>query len=287
MKKIISVLFIFTIIFNTVVAQKLNSKGQQMVSSIKVYNGDSKYVYSFSFYYDSNNRLIKLKNDSNYEIWYENGTLHKKVKDWQNGGWSKYKKYEYTLDKNRNILKKIYKCYDYNMVGYERWDYNFTYGYPASDTIYQVVKSEQNYIPVEVKNGKAIPHYEYIEKTTYHFRFECGNEHMIDYSQRDADGSIHIYNQKWGVFHKYTSYRNMTNLNMNYILNLSYMDREYAECATEWCNHFSFCLPDYTDSDYLVYHFRDKEPYALYMVEHFCRNGKLRYTFIINYVDEK
>ena len=295
MKKFIALLFSIVLSFNALFAQRLNSKGQQMVSSIKVYNNTNKLKFTFSFYYDEQNRLVKMTNygcKTNYEIWYANNTLHKKIEgNLKNGTWDSNQKYEYHLDKNRNILKKVTKCYDAiganKGIDYERWEYNFTYGYPASDTIYQVVKSEQNYVPVEVKNKKTIPRYEYIEKTIYKFKFECGNEHMFLASERYADGRTATFNEKWGGSHQYSSYRNMTNLNMNYVLNLGYITGEYAECATEWCNHFSYCLPEDTTGDIFVYHFREEEPYALYMVEIFYSSGNLKNTFIIQYVDEK
>lgn len=250
MKKIATILFLSLVILNSSLAQRLNSKGQQMVSSIEVYDDTNKLMFTFSFYYDEQNRLVKMTNygnSFNYEIWYANGTLHKKIEgNERNGTWSKYEKYIYTLDNKRNILKKVCKGYDYKMIDYERWDYNYTYGYPASDTIYQVVKSEKNYIPTEVKNGKVVPHYEYMEKTIYNFKFECGNEHMFLAGERYADGRTATFNKKWGGFHNYSPYRNMTNLNMNYVLNYNYLLTEEAECATEWCNHFSFCLPEET-----------------------------------------
>lgn len=295
MKKLVSILFICLSVFNALFAQRLNSKGQQMVSTIKVFGGNGKQMYDFKFYYDEQNRLIKLAKNGNgfdFEIWYNNGTLHKKVEDnMKSGTWDNNQKYEYQLDKNRNIVKKITKCFDYiganKGIDYERWEYNYTYGYPASDTIYQVVKSEKNYVPIEVKNKKAFPCYEYMEKTIYKFKFECGNEHMFLASQRYSDGRTATFNEKIGGFHHYSSYRNMTNLNMNYVLNLSYFSSEEAECATEWCNHFSYCLPEDTTGDIFVYHFREEEPYALYMVEIFYSSGNLKNTFIIQYVDEK
>lgn len=294
MKKIFFCVFLSLMTFTFSFAQRLNSKGQQMVSSIKVLNENGKQIFVYNFYYDNQNRLIKLTqsgNGSDYEIWYSNGTLHKRVENnMKSGTWNANYKYEYKLDENRNLLKKVTKCYDEigvnKGIGYERWEYNFTYGYPASDTIYQVVKSEQNYVPVEVKNRKAFPHYEEMEKTIYSFKFECGNEHMLLNSQRYADGRTATFNKKWGGFHNYSSYRNMTNLNMNYILNLGYITGEYAECATEWCNHFSFCLPEDITGDEYVYHFREEEPYPLYMVEVFYGDGVLKNTFIIQYVDE-
>ena len=294
MKKFIALLFSIVLSFNALFAQRLNSKGQQMVSSIKVYNNINKHMFTFSFYYDEQNRLVKMTNNginSNYVIWYENSTLHKKIEGNTKGKWDDTQKFEYQLDKNRNIIKKITKCFDYigvnKGIDYERWEYNYTYGYPASDTIYQVVKSERNYIPIEVKNKKALPRYEYIEKTIYKFKFECGNEHMFLASQRYADGRTATFNEKWGGFHRYSSYRNMTNLNMNYVLNYNYLLTEEAECATEWCNHFSYCLPESASGDVFVYHFREEEPYALYMVEIFYSSGNLKNTFIIQYVDEK
>lgn len=290
MKKLITFLALVVILTTTSFAQRLNSKGQQMVSSIKVYGRDTKLKYTFNFTYDNQNRLVRLTNkgiSSDYEIWYADGNLHKKKEgNPKNGEWCKYTKYTYTLDSNRNILKKVFKCYDIYMVGYERWDYNFTYGYPASDTIYQVVKSEQNYIPAEVKNNKAIPHYEYIEKTYYTFKFECGNEHIINSGQRSADGRTYSLNSEEG-FKNYSSYRNMTNLNLNYVLNIGYISGEYAECATEWCNHFSYCLPEELTGSYYVYHFRDKPPYSLYMAELFHSSGVLDKTFVFKYVDEE
>ena len=69
-KKFIALLFSIVLSFNALFAQRLNSKGQQMVSSIKVYNNINKHMFTFSFYYDEQNRLVKMTNNglnSNYE----------------------------------------------------------------------------------------------------------------------------------------------------------------------------------------------------------------------------
>lgn len=289
MKRLISLLFLFIAAFNISFAQRLNNKGQQMVKSIKVYNEENKLKYTYSFFYDEKDKLIKMTNygsSFNYEIWFENGTFHKKIEgNLKDGTWSKYMKYFYKVDNNRNILKKISKCYDIYMVGYERWDYDYTYGYPASDTIYQVTKQEISYIPIEVIKGKAVPQYKYTETSYYDFLFECGNEHRFLEGINGMDGRFNSYHKEEGGFENYTSYRNMTNLNMNYVLFLGYMNSEEAECATEWCNHFSFCLPEGIGGNYFEYHFRDKEPYTLYEVDDYYGNGALRWKFVLEYVD--
>lgn len=288
MKTLITFFAIIIAFCNVSYAQRLNGKGQQMVQSIKVYN-ENEELYVYSFYYDAQNRLIKLTNYGNYfnyEIWYENETFHKKIEgNLKDGTWSQYRKYIYEIDSNRNIIKKIDKCYDYDMIGYERWDYDFTYGYPANDTIYQVVKEEETFIPVMVIKGKPVMSDEYRQTSFYEFSFENGNEHRFWTGQRWSDGRISSFHTEKGGFTSYTSYRNMTNLSMNYVL-WGYLTTEYAECATEWCNHYSYCLPEGMCGNYFVYHFREDEPYSLYEVDDYYGNGVLRYKFVIEYVDE-
>lgn len=291
MKKFLIILFVNLFITNNLVfGQKLNDSGKQMIKTIRVYNGKKAFKYKFDFYYDKQCRLIKFTCNGNstfgFEIWYENGTIHKMVKSWKDGAWSRNYKYEYSIDSNRHIIKKIMRCYADNGINkgidYERWDYNFNYDY-STDSIKKIISFERNYVPIKVKDRIAIPQMNNIEKHLYKCSYNCGNQHIFNVGTRLQDGRSYELNSEVGK-NEYSSYCNLTNINFNYILNENYLCTEYMECATEWCNCNSKNFLLEIIGRTFIYYFKNNDT-LLYKVEKCYDTDNIESIFEIEYVE--
>ena len=277
MKKITLLLFCLMFV-SALCAQRLNHQGKKMVRSVTVTRPNDDAVTKYNFYYDSENRLIKVDylhkgnvfytnvgwvKDKDYvlrtRMEYKNGRLQRTDYD-EYGKRKSYNFYSYVLDANRYVVERATK----DLSGPKNWYLKevskFTYGHPYKEDIRQIIKETVSSFVVDIVRGKEI------EKEV------VGDRYTIWYDVIDGN----TYYGRGGDV-KYACEYNDLNINVYYLC----LD---IERLTEWYNFYSECLPEKDAYGFYRYYFTDDEPYNLYKIEGLSWGKKVERTYFIDYV---
>lgn len=289
----IRILILMAIMPFMVSAQRLNSRGEKMISKIETQScnfrtGEIRKGTTYTFKYDDNNRIVGLtmKNAKEQQYIVKNGKNIERTYFYDKKTQEKTIKYEYLLDESGNIIQKIY----YEAVGNPltfKQVWNFLYRY--DDFSGRVLLDSVSYSSLYRDIHKGMRDYDFCDGETEPFTLKVNrtNEGLYytvcfatkNYTQKIDDKveyAIGLYDD--------------TNLNLNYLWGgASYTIGGDSGGALEflvpeWANakagYLYSCDPNY---EYVP--IKDKKGNIERVEEYNRLNGKLRQIFIITYVE--
>lgn len=280
----------FAILSLTVSAQKLNSRGEKMVSKIETQScnfrsGEIRKGTTYTFKYDDNNRIVGLtmKNAKEQQFIVKNGKNIERTYFYDKRTQEKTIKYEYLLDESGNIIQKTY----YEGIGdplttKQVWDFLYRYDDFSGRVMLDSVSYSSLYRDVQ----SGMRNYEFSDGETEPFTLKVKRENgglyykvcfACDYIQKIDDKVEYAIGLS-----------DDTNLNLNFLWGgASYTIGGDSGGALEflvpeWANakagYLYSCDPRY---EYIP--IKDKKGNIERIEEYNRLNGKLRQIFIITY----